>query len=335
MTPAAPRALWYVEPGRAELRESPPEAAAGAGSALVRARWGALSRGTESLVFAGRVPQSQAARMRAPFQAGDFPFPVKYGYVSVGEVEAGPPALLGRTVFCLYPHQERYRVPAEALVALPDGVPPERAVLAANLETAVNALWDGAPRVGDRIAVVGGGLLGCLIAWLCGRLPGCAVTLVDLDPARRPVAEALGVGFAEPETATTVAGDCDLVFHCSGSPAGAATALGLAGFEATVVELSWYGDRPVALPLGEDFHSRRLTLLSSQVGSVATARRGRRSHRDRLALALSLLTEPALDRLFTHELPFAELPGALPALLGPGGNPPGGNPLCVRIRYDL
>jgi threonine dehydrogenase-like Zn-dependent dehydrogenase len=331
MTPAPSRALWYAAPGRAELRESPTDAGGGgAGSALVRARWGALSRGTESLVFAGRVPQSQAERMRAPFQEGVFPFPVKYGYVSVGEVEEGPPALLGRTVFCLHPHQERYRVPAEALLPLPDGVPPERAVLAANLETAVNALWDGAPRIGDRIAVVGGGLLGCLVAWLCGRLPGCAVTLVDLDPARRAVAEALGLAFAEPEAAAAATGgDCDLVFHCSGSPAGAATALGLAGFEATVVELSWYGDRPVALPLGEDFHSRRLTLLSSQVGSVATSRRARRSHRDRLALALSLLTEPTLDRLFSHELRFAELPDALPALLGPGSDA-----LCVRIRYD-
>ncbi|SMF11920.1 Threonine dehydrogenase [Tistlia consotensis] len=323
------RALWYGSPGSAELRDSAP-AAAQAGTALVRARWGALSRGTEALVFAGRVPASQAGRMRAPFQQGDFPFPVKYGYVSVGTVEDGPAALRGRSVFCLHPHEERYRVPADALLPLPEGVPPERAVLAANLETAVNALWDAAPRVGDRIAVVGGGLLGCLVAWLCGRLPGAQVTLVDSNPARRAVAGALGVGFAEPAgAADATGGDCDLAFHCSGSPAGAATALALAGFEATVVELSWYGDRAVPLPLGEDFHSRRLTLLSSQVGEVATARRARRSRRDRLTLALSLLTEPALDRLFSHEIRFAELPDALPGLLGPDGDA-----LCVRIRYD-
>ncbi|MEX2629280.1 MAG: zinc-binding alcohol dehydrogenase [Tistlia sp.] len=328
MTGRPPRALWYTAPGRAELREAPPGPAA-QGTALVRARWGALSRGTESLVFAGRVPASQGQCMRAPFQEGDFPFPVKYGYVSVGEVEEGPPALLGQTVFCLHPHQEFYRVPAEALLPLPAGLPPERAVLAANLETAVNALWDAGPRVGDRIAVVGGGLLGCLVAWLCGRIPGCAVTLVDLEPARRSVAEALGVGFAAPEAAAGTTGDCDLVFHCSASAAGAATALGLAGFEATLVELSWYGDRPVALPLGEDFHAKRLTLLSSQVGSVATARRARRSHRDRLALALALLAEAPLASLFTHELTFAELPEALPALLGPGGGA-----LCARIRYE-
>ncbi len=325
--PAA-RALWYTAPGRAELRAAPP-GEAGEEEVLVRSTWGALSRGTEALVFAGRVPASQAGRMQAPFQQGDFPFPVKYGYVSVGEVEAGPPELRGRAVFCLHPHQERYRVPAGSVVPLPDGVPPERAVLAANMETAVNGLWDAAPRVGDRIAVVGGGLLGCLVAWLCGRLPGCAVTLVDSEADRRPVAEALGVGFATPESlGSDRAGACDLVFHCSGQAAGGATALGLAGFEATVVELSWYGEGAVALPLGEDFHSRRLTLLSSQVGQVAAPRRARRSHRERLAFALSLLREPALDALFSHELAFDELPERLPELLGPGSRA-----LCARIRY--
>lgn len=325
---ASPRALWYVAPGRAELRATPLPPA-GPDGAEVRTRWGALSRGTEALVFGGRVPGSQMARMRAPLQQGDFPFPVKYGYVAVGTVEDGPPALLGRSVFCLHPHQERFRAPAEMLLPLPDGVPAERAVLAANLETAVNALWDAAPRPGDRIAVVGGGLLGCLVAWLCGRIPGCAVTLVDPLPERAETAAALGVGFAGPEQAAAgLAHACDLAFHCSGSPAGAATALGLAGFEATVVELSWFGDRPVPLPLGEDFHSRRLTLLSSQVGEVAAARRARRSRRDRLALALSLLTEPALDRLFTHEVGFEALPDALPRLLGPDSGA-----LCVRVRY--
>lgn len=322
------RALWYTAPGRAELRDSRPAAPEPA-TALVRARWGALSRGTESLVFAGKVPASQVERMRAPFQEGAFPFPVKYGYVSVGRVEEGPAGLEGRLAFCLHPHEERYRVPAEALVPLPEGVPPERAVLAANLETAINGLWDGGPRIGDRIAVVGGGLLGCLVAWLCAGIPGTAVTLVDLDPARAAVAQALGAAFALPDAAAAAGGACDLVFHCSGQPAGAATALALAGFEATVVELSWYGDRAVALPLGEDFHSRRLTLLSSQVGQVATARRARRSRRERLALALSLLDAPALDCLFSHEIRFDELPGALPGLLGPASDA-----LCVRIRYD-
>ena len=157
-----------------------------------------VSRGTETLVFRGGVPASQYAAMRAPFQDGDFPGPVKYGYLNVGVVEQGPPQLRGRTVFCLYPHQTAYVVPAEAVVVVPDDVPPARAVLAGTVETAVNALWDAAPLLGDRIAVVGAGMVGCCVARLLAGFPGCRVTLVDVDAARADVAAALGVDFALP-----------------------------------------------------------------------------------------------------------------------------------------
>jgi threonine dehydrogenase-like Zn-dependent dehydrogenase len=292
---------------------------------LVRALASGVSRGTESLVFMGRVPASQYRAMRCPFQAGDFPAPVKYGYAAVGVVEDGPAALLGRRVFCLHPHQDRFVVPAAAVLPLPDGVPDARAALGANMETAVNALWDGAPRLGDRIAVVGAGVVGALVGALAARLPGTAVTLVDLDPARADLAAALGCRFAAPEGA---AGDCDLVFHASGAPAGLATALGLAGFEATIVELSWYGDRAVPAPLGEDFHAKRLSLRSSQVGSVAAARRARWTHRRRLALALDLLADPIFDRLLSGETPLAELPEAMARL---AARPAGA--LCHVVRY--
>jgi len=278
------------------------------------------------LVFRGEVPPSEYQAMRAPFQVGDFPGPVKYGYSSVGVVETGPEDLLGRLVFCLYPHQTRYRVPARALHLLPEGVPPGRAVLAANLETAVNGLWDAAPRVGDRIAVIGGGTLGCLVAWLAGRIPGCQVELIDTNPRRASIAKALGVTFAAPESATP---EADRVIHASGAPAGLALGLALAGFEAMVLELSWYGTRQVALPLGESFHRRRLTLRSSQVGSVATAQRARWDHRRRLGLALSLLTDPALDRLITGEDAFADLPEVQARLARDPGDT-----LMHRIRYD-
>ena len=294
----------------------------------VRNRHGAVSRGTEGLVFRGEVPPGEAQRMRAPFQVGEFPAPVKYGYVGVGVVEAGPEALCGRTVFCLHPHQTVYQVPADAVLPLPDGVPAARAVLAANLETAVNALWDAGPRLGDRIAVVGGGTLGLLVAWLAARIPGCRVQVVDPEPARAAVAAALGAGFAPPGDAEP---EADLVVHASGHPDGLATALRLAGFEATVLELSWYGSRAVTLPLGEAFHARRLVLRSSQVGHVATAQRARWDHRRRLALALELLREPALDRLVTHHARFDELPQVLARLAGPDADP---HTLCHRIDYD-
>ncbi len=309
-------ACWTLPPGRAELRSErlPPLPA---GHVRVRSLHSAISRGTEGLVLRGEVPASEFERMRAPFQQGEFPGPVKYGYVNVGRVEAGPVALLGQAVFCLHPHQTLYQVPAEAVLPLPPGLPAHRAVLAALMETALNALWDAPPRLGDRITVVGGGTLGLLVAWLAARVPGCTVQVVDTLSERAEVARALGTHFALPEAATPGA---DLVVHASATAAGLATALRLAGFEATVLELSWYGSRPVPVPLGEAFHSQRLVLKSSQVGSVAPARRARWSHRQRLALALQLLDAPVLERLVTHRSPFAELPQVLAALGRPAAD---------------
>ena len=318
------RAFWITAPGTGELRRAP-LAPRRAGEVLVRAVASGISRGSESLVFMGRVPKSQYQAMRCPFQEGDFPAPVKYGYASVGVVETGAAPLIGKRVFCLHPHQERYVVPADAVAAIPDAVPDARAVLAANMETAVNGLWDAAPRLGDRIAVVGAGVVGALMAALAERLPGTSVELVDIDPARASLAAALGCRFALPQQAS---GDADLVIHASGSAAGLATALGLSGFEAKVVEMSWYGDASVAAPLGEAFHAKRLVLRSSQVGSVATAQRARWTHRRRLALALDLLADPVFDRLITGESRFDELPQVMARL----ASAPAGA-LCHVLRY--
>jgi len=324
VAPGEPRACWVEAPGRAGLRPAA-LAAPGPGEVLVRTLHSGISRGTELLVFRGEVPESEHERMRAPFQEGDFPAPLKYGYASVGVVEQGPQALLGRKVFCLYPHQTHYVVPAEAVHPLPEGLPPARAVLAANMETAVNALWDAAPRIGDRIAVVGAGVVGLLAAWLAGRMPGCEVEVIDTNSARRAVAEGLGLAFASPQAARP---DADLVIHASGNAEGLATALRLAAFEATVLEMSWYGRQSVALPLGEAFHSRRLTLRSSQVGHVAQSQRARWSHGRRMSLALSLLRDPALDALLTDAAPFDALPAVLARLAA--GAP---QSLCHRIDY--
>jgi len=308
----AARALWYVGRGAAELRAEtvPPP---GAGEVRVAATFGAISRGTERLVYGGRVPPGEFERMRAPFMGGAFPFPVKYGYATVGRVEAGPAHLCGRNVFALHPHQTHFNLAADAAMVLPADVPPRRAVLAANMETALNAVWDGAPGPADRIAVVGGGLLGLLVAYLCARLPGAHVTVVDVDPARASPAAALGAGFAVAESAPTA---CDLVFHASATAGGLATALRLAGDEAAVVELSWYGEGDIAAPLGAGFHSRRLRLVSSQVGKVAPSHRARWSHSRRLAAALELLADEALDVLLAPAVPFEDLPARLPSIFG-------------------
>ncbi len=317
-------ALWYVGPGRGEIRGEP-AIEPGPRDVRVRALHGALSRGTERLVFAGRVPESEFERMRAPFMGGAFPFPVKYGYAVVGRVEAGPQELRDRIVFVLHPHQSVFAIPAEAAIPVPDGVPPRRAVLAANMETALNAAWDAAPGPADRIAVVGAGVVGALIGFLCGKLAGARVVLVDITASRAELAKRLGVDFALPADAP---GDCDLVFHTSGTPAGLATALRAAGEEAAVIELSWYGSAEVPIRLGEAFHSRRLRLVSSQVGQVAPSHRARWTPQRRLAAALNLLADPALDALLAPAIAFGDLPAQLPAIFAAESGV-----LCQLIDY--
>lgn len=324
MTELSASAFWITGPYQGKIRrESLQEA--GPDQVMVRTRYSALSRGTEALVYRGQVPTSEYRRMRAPFQAGEFPGPVKYGYINVGEVERGPEELLGQTVFCLYPHQTRFVVPAEAVLPVPKTVPAGRAVLAANLETALNGLWDLSPGIGDRISVVGAGAVGCLVAWLAGRVPGCRVELIDTNPSRAAIAARLGVGFASPDGAQA---DADAVVHCSGSASGLATALGLAGFEATVLEMSWYGSQTVSVPLGEAFHARRLCLRASQVGTVAAKQRVRWSHGRRMRLALELLSDPVVDCLITQESAFDNLPAVFAQLADDPGDS-----ICHRITY--
>lgn len=328
------RAFWINAPGSGEIRTVPlPDP--GPGQIRVRTLFSGISRGTESLVFRGSVPESQWDAMRAPFQDGDFPGPVLYGYQNVGRVEAVgegvEPRLWGRAVFCLFPHQEEYVVPAHAVTPLPPELPPERAVLTANMETAVNVLWDARPSVGDRIVVVGAGVVGLLVARLCRRIPGTEIRLVDPAPERRTLAEALGLPLvASPEFLNNLRGGVDLVIHASGNPAGLEGALELLGPEGTLVEASWFGDQPVTLPLGAHFHSRRLTLRSSQVGHLPPDRAPRWDHGRRMALALRLLAaDTDLGLLVNGESPFRELPQVM-AHLAEGAHR---EVLCHRVRY--
>jgi len=319
------RAFWVAAPGHGEIRPEVLRSPAD-DDVVVQALFSGISRGTEALVFSGRVPQSEWTRMRAPFQEGEFPGAVKYGYASVGRVECGSSELKERIVFVLHPHQTRYVVPASAVHVLPADVPPGRAILAANVETALNGVWDASPQLGDRVVVIGAGTVGCLVAWLASRIEGCDVQLVDVNPQRQRVAQALGVSFAQPDDAGC---DADVVIHVSGSPDGLQQALDIAGFEATIIEMSWFGDRQVTLPLGGAFHSRRLTIKSSQVGHVAASQRARWDTRRRMARALSLLADPALDVLITGESAFDDLPDVMARLAHAPGDA-----LCHRIKYQ-
>ena len=320
-------ALWYSAPGVAEIRrevlpEPKPEQLA------IRALYGAVSRGTERLVFEGRIPETEWQRMRAPFQAGDCPHPVKYGYATVGVVEAGPDEWLDRAVFVLHPHQTLFCVPQDAVVSLPQALSPARAVLAANMETALNAVWDSCAGPADRIAVVGAGVVGMLTAALVNGFPGANVTVIDKIPGRAAKAEAVGLKFCTSQDCSHLAGSCDTVFHASGNPAGLALSMELCGFEGTVMEMSWYGSGDVPVPLGGSFHAQRLTLQSTQVGHVARNRRPRWSHSRRLEAALGLLLDSRFDTLLDEPVAFHDLPSHLPAILNQTGSA-----VCPLIAY--
>lgn len=322
----ATRALWYVSRRQIDLRDGTLDER-GPADAVIRTLYSGVSRGTERLVFNGLVAAPERERMRCPLQEGEFPFPVKYGYCAVGMVEAGPEALIGRTVFTLGPHQDRFIAPTDrvSVVPLPDGVPARRAILAANMETALNGVWDSGAGPGDRIVVVGGGVVGLLVTFIVSQIPGTDVTLVDIEPSRRVFADLFGVRFSKPLDAP---GDCDLAFHASATSGGLACALACCGDEGSVVELSWFGDHDPPVPLGAGFHSRRLKLVSSQVSMVAASRRPRWTYRRRLEKAIALLADERLDQLITGEIAFADLPSELPRLLEPGA--PG---LMTAVRY--
>ncbi|HLY90574.1 MAG TPA: zinc-binding alcohol dehydrogenase [Acetobacteraceae bacterium] len=311
-----PRAFWTIAPGRGAILPVPSHSSR-PDEVWVRTVATGVSRGTEALVFAGRVPPSQYQAMQAPLMEGEFPFPVKYGYSAVGRTDDG------NRVFVLHPHQDRFVAPASMCIRIPEAVPTNRAVLAANMETALNILWDAGPLPGERMVVIGAGVVGLLAASLLARIPGARVTVVDIDRNRETVARLLGCNFALPEHAPR---EQDLAVHASGSEAGLRLALVCAGFEARIVEASWFGDVAPALPLGEAFHSRRLRLIASQVGAVATAMRGRRSHSERLAIALELLADTRYDALLEGPTRFEDMPGAMPQILAPGG-------LCHVITY--
>jgi 2-desacetyl-2-hydroxyethyl bacteriochlorophyllide A dehydrogenase len=318
------RALWYVKPGEAEIRTER-LGPVRPGEARVATYYSGLSRGTERLVANGDVPQSEWQHMRAPLQAGVFPFPVKYGYSATGVVTAGPEVLIGRHVFALHPHQDHFQVAADMLFPLPDGLPPKRATLAANMETALNAHWDAGTGPGDKVLVVGAGVVGLLVAHLAQRIAGTQVAITDIDSVKAGIAEQLGLKFIN---ASEVTSDNAIVFHTSATGAGLDTAIDKCAFEGRVIEMSWYGAKPVSVRLGGAFHSRRLTLISSQVGHVAPSRRDGTSRRDRLLMALSLLDDARLDALVSDEIAFDDVAARLlPILNGSAGA------LAPVIRY--
>jgi threonine dehydrogenase-like Zn-dependent dehydrogenase len=290
----------------------------------VRTLYTGISRGTETLVFNGKIPPGEYTRMRAPHQEGSFPFPVKYGYSAVGLVEEGPDDLIGKTVFALHPHQDIFLLEPQDVHVLPEGLPASRAVLAANMETALNIVWDAQIAPGDRVVVFGAGVVGLLVGYLASRIVGTDVTICDTDPAKSELAEQLGIGFLSPDK---LHGEYDCLINASGAANALAQALQLAGFESRVIEASWYGDAEVQIPLGGDFHAKRLSIVGSQVGSLPPNRRARWDPKRRMAKALELLLDERLDCLISGETRFDDLTNHYAAILGTPST------LCHRIIY--
>ena len=303
------RSLWYTAPHTVEIRSerlpTTPQ-----GSLTIETHYSAISRGTEQLIWNGAIGESEWQRMRAPFQDGDFPFPVKYGYSAAGTVVDGPSEWIGVNTFALFPHQDVFTLPADRVTRLPEAIPLQRATLAANIETALNAIWDSGAGPADKIVIIGAGIVGLLLTYLAARMPGTTVVVVDVAPARRAIVEAMGATFVAANTnlADTLGDDADVVFHTSASQPGLTTAINACGFEATLVELSWYGSTAINVNLGGAFHSKRLRLISSQVGHVAASRRARWSHARRLQAAAALLDDDILDQLVGDSIPFDQLP---------------------------
>ncbi|MGB3763440.1 MAG: zinc-binding alcohol dehydrogenase [Ornithinimicrobium sp.] len=320
--------FWSSGAGSGEVRTHV-VARPGPGEVLVRALHSGISRGSESLVYTGQVPPSVSTAMRAPFQEGDLPGPVKYGYLSVGEVielgSTGSHLRLGQRVFALFPHQDRYVIPVEAATIVPDDVPSRRAVLAGVVETAINVVWDATPRWGERIAVLGCGLVGASVCALLRDFPLARLVVVDPQPRSVALAARLGIESLTPEQVTA---EFDTVVHCSGTQDGLALGLSLLAFEGQLVETSWFGQHSPVVPLGAEFHSRRLTIRASQVSTVAPSMRERRTRRDRMAAALAELRDPFYDSLLTGSTTLADLPETMAGIAS--GHMPG---WCQVVDY--
>jgi 2-desacetyl-2-hydroxyethyl bacteriochlorophyllide A dehydrogenase len=263
----------------------------------------AISHGTEMLVFRGLVPEG--LELDLPTLRGSFTFPIKYGYASVGRVvEAGADVgclAVGDAVFVHHPHQSTYVVPATMPIRLPDGLDPLLGVFLANVETAVNVVVDAAPRLGERVAVFGQGVVGLLITQLLRRTGVSQIVVVEPVAQRRDLALALGADVAL-ESGGSIS-DVDLAIEVSGNAAALDAALNSVAFGGTVVVASWYGTKTVPLMLGGAFHRRRLRIVSSQVSTIDAALQPRWTHQRRLALASQLLSELELTSLITHRFP--------------------------------
>ncbi|MEM9277847.1 MAG: zinc-binding alcohol dehydrogenase [Pseudomonadota bacterium] len=300
---------------------------------LLKTLFSGISRGTESLVYAGKVPESEWKRMRCPFMSGSFAFPVTYGYACVCEViglgEKTSGLKPGDRVFVLHPHQDIFSVPESSCNLLPPSIPTSRAVLSANMETALNAVWDAEISGNPFCAIIGAGVVGLITAHAVRKVAGLDPVIFDLKPEKERHATEMGFRFINSSGIDkTEIQDFELIFHTSASAGGLQSAIDMAAFEAKIIEMSWYGENPVSLNLGGAFHSKRLKILSSQVGTIASAKRNKLDYAGRMQQAITLLDDPRLDTLLGSAIDFHDLPNHLHDIFSPQSDV-----LCQVIEY--
>lgn len=301
---AEAKALWFRTRGHAEiLEERLPRLRPG--WCRLHTLFSAISPGTERLVYSGEVPEDLHREMRCPYMGGKFPFPVKYGYSLVGKITEGPEDSIGSVVHVLHPHQDQCIVRTEHTFPIPPQVPPSRATLASNLETAVNAIWDSEVTIGEHALIIGFGAVGSLVARLLSFMSGIKLEIVDANPSKIALAEKMGFKACDPGS---VSGNFDLAFHASRSSDGLQLAVDRVGFEGRIIELSWYGTNKISLSLGGTFHSQRKAILSSQVATPSRRQRSRWDHARRRSLVFELLERSEFDSHITHSVPFGGLP---------------------------
>lgn len=317
------RQLWFVEPRAVQIREQAlPDLQSG--QLRLKTLFSAISAGTEMLVYRGQLPAGMALDdSLSAFDNQSVDYPLQYGYACVCEVEGVGDAVdsnwQGKTVFAFLPHASHHICSLDAVIPVPDGVDPRQALFLANMETAVNLAQDGKPRLGERVVVLGQGVVGLLLSSVLARFPLTSLCAVDTLASRRELATQAGVSSVfdagnDADIATlheqlnrhSATGGADLVYELSGSPEALNLAVELCGYSGRIVVGSWYGSKRAEINLGERFHRHRMSIVSSQVSTIAPELSGRWDKARRFAMAWDMIgkTDPA--KLISHSLPFAE-----------------------------
>lgn len=312
--------LWFTAPFSVEVREVTLPAPA-ADEVVVRTRYSAVSAGTELLLYRGQMPGSMSLDATLSSLQQSSGYPLQYGYACVGEVQQTgrdvDPDWQGRQVFSFQPHASHFLATTDQLIAVPDDLSAQAAVFLPNMETAVNLVQDGQPLIGERVVVLGQGIVGLLLSGLLARFPLADLAAVEGQPDRQDLARTFGVKdvYSPDEATRAVASssdgypamaDADLIYEVSGQPEALNLAIALSGFASRIVIGSWYGSKRVPIDLGGKAHRNRLQLITSQVSTLAPGLSGRWDKQRRYHLAWDMIRATDTAQLITHNLPLEE-----------------------------